>query len=147
MGRGQKGCRGYSLLELVSVLLLLGILAAVAAPSLSGSRAIDEAAFVSDVRAALRFAQRTAIAQRRTVCVAFTTASVALTMAPAAAGACSATLAGPGGEQPAATTGGEGFSSVPADFSFDALGAASVGQTLAFRSASITVDAGTGYVH
>lgn len=144
MARGQ---RGYTLVELVTVVVLLGILAAVAVPSLSGTRAIDDAGFVQDVRSALRHAQRSAVAQRRTVCVAFAAASVSFTIAASAGGACTAGLVGPGGEQPlTVTTAGSGFVSVPANFSFDPLGAASVGQTLSLSGATIVVDAGTGYV-
>jgi len=144
MARGQKG---YSLVELVVVVVLLGVLAAVAVPSLSGTRAIDDAAFVQDVRSGLRHAQRSAVAQRRTVCVAFTASTVSFTIASASGGGCTAGLTGPGGEQPfSVSTAGAGFTSVPTDFSFDSMGAASVGQTLSLAGTTIVVDAGTGYV-
>lgn len=139
--------QGFTLVELVVVLVLLAIVSAIAVPSLSGTRAIDDARFVHEVRDALRFAQRTAIAQRRNVCVGFTASSVSLTIAATSGGACTAALAGPGGESPfTVTAANEGFTVVPANFVFDPLGAASVGQTLSLPGASILVDAGTGYV-
>jgi MSHA pilin protein MshC len=138
---------GFTLVELVVVLVLLAIVSAVAVPSLSGTRAIDDVRFVHEVRDALRFAQRTAVAQRRNVCVNFTSSSVSLTIAAAAGGACTDGLSGPGGESPfvvnAAST---GFTTLPSNFSFDPLGAASVGQTLALSGATVAVDAVTGYV-
>lgn len=144
MGQPQQG---FSLVELVVVLVLLAIVSAVAVPSLTGSRAIDDARFVHEVRDALRFAQRTAIAQRRTVCASFTSSSVSLTIAATAGGACAVALTGPGGESPfTVSASNAGFTSLPSDFTFDALGAASLGQTLALPGATIVVDAGTGYV-
>lgn len=143
----KAGQAGYSLVELVAVLVVMGVVAAAVLPSLSGTRAIDDARFLSEVRDALRHAQRQAIAQRRATCASFTATSVTLTVATAAGGACASPLAGPGGEPSlAVTTGGAGFASVPSDFSFDALGVASIGQTLSVAGATIVVEAGTGYV-
>lgn len=139
--------QGFTLVELVVVLVLLAIVSAVAVPSLSGTRAIDDVRFIHEVRDALRFAQRTAIAQRRTVCVSFTSSSVSLTIAATSGGACTVPLAGPGGESPfSVAASNDGFTSVPSDFTFDPLGAASLGQTLALAGATIVVDAATGYV-
>ena len=139
--------RGFTLVEVVVVVVLLAILTAVAVPSLSGTRAIDDARFVHEVRDALRYAQRTAVAQRRNVCVGFTSTTVSLSIAAVAGGACGSGLAGPGGESPLTVTAGNaGFSSLPSNFSFDPLGAASLGQTLMLPGATIVVDAVTGYV-
>lgn len=139
--------RGFTLVEVVVVVVLLAILTAVAVPSLSGTRAIDDARFVHEVRDALRYAQRMAVAQRRSVCVAFTTTSVTLTVAAVAGGACNNGLSGPGGESPLTVIAGNaGFEALPSNFSFDALGAANLGQTLSLPGATIVVDAVTGYV-
>jgi MSHA pilin protein MshC len=138
---------GFTLVELVVVLVLAGIIAAVAAPRLSGTRVADEIAFAQDTRGALRYAQKTAIAQRRMVCVAFSATSVSFTVAPNFGGACSSALIGPGGENPyTVTTTSSGFGSVPANFSFDALGVPSIGQTITVAGVNITIEAGTGYV-
>lgn len=139
--------QGFTLVEAVVVVVMLGILMAVAIPSLSGARAADDARFVHEVRDALRHAQRTAVAQRRNVCVVFTASSVSLRVAASAGGACSADLAGPGGEVPfTVTAAGAGFGSLPTDFAFDPLGSAGVGQTLSLPGAVISIDAVTGHV-
>jgi len=102
---------------------------------------------VQESRAALRFAQRAAIAQRREVCVTFTATSIAFTIAPSFGAACSIALTGPGGEVPfSVTTSASGFVPVPASFSFDARGVPTSGQTLNVAGVSITIEAGTGYV-
>jgi len=144
MRRGQSG---FTLVELVVILVLIGVVAAVAAPRLLATRAVDEIAFVQESRAALRFAQRAAIAQRRQVCVTFTATSIAFTIATSFGAACSVALSGPGGEAPyTVTTGTSGFAPVPANFSFDARGVPTTGQTLNVAGVGITIEAGTGYV-
>lgn len=144
--------RGYTLVELITVLMIAGIVSAVAVPRLIGTRAVDCYALQQETRAALRYAQKAAIANRRTVCVSFTIDSVTLRIASNFGSTnCTLDLAGPGGE-PAYRVqgrGGASFAVVPASFRFDASGAPNGAQSIAMAAGSgtILVEAGSGYVH
>ena len=102
--------------------------------------------------AALRYAHKAAIAQRRTVCVSFNSTAVTLTMASAVGSAtCDSNLTGPTGSSPFQVSARQGvaFASVPSNFRFNATGQASLGQTLQVsgQTSSITVEQETGYVY
>ncbi|MCE2946774.1 MAG: prepilin-type N-terminal cleavage/methylation domain-containing protein [bacterium] len=64
---------GFTAVELVVVIVLLAVLSAVAVPRLAGRSAFETRAFADEVASAVRYAQRTAIAMRRTVTVVVTT--------------------------------------------------------------------------
>ena len=134
-------------------LVIVGILAAVAVPRLTGVRVFDELGFLNETQAILRYAQKTAIASRRTVCVAFTATTATLTIASAAGvSTCDTGLAGPSGEAPphaaTARNSGAAYFPVPANFSFNALGQPSLAQTITITGVgAVTVEAETGYVH
>ena len=95
--RGRRQ-RGVNLIELVAVLVIGGVIGAVALPRLWGS-GYDEAVFAQEATSALRYAQRSALAKQRNVCVALTATSLTLTYASAygSAAACNTNLAGPSG--------------------------------------------------
>jgi MSHA pilin protein MshC len=145
---------GFSLIELITVIVLLGILAAVAGPQLIGTQQVyDDLGFYNNTQSILRYAQKSAVAKRRVVCVAFTGTTVTLTFSSASAyapAACDTNLVGPGGENPFSITASSAtaFAPVPANFTFDALGRPSVGQVINIAGgvSAITVETDTGYV-
>jgi MSHA pilin protein MshC len=141
--------RGFTLPELIAVLLILAILSVVALPRFWGSE-YEEARFHDETTAALRFAHRSALAMQRTVCVAFTATTVTLTYDPNyGTAACAPGLPGPGGAPAPYTVTAEGsasFSAVPTNFNFDRLGRASLGQSITVAGRTIVVEAESGYV-
>ena len=142
---------GFTIIELVVVLLIVGVLAVTAVPSLLGKGVFDSRGFSDQISAALRFAQKAAISERRAVCAAFGTNSLTLTIAPNAGSAvCTTNLTGPSGAAPYSVSSATvAFTSVPTNFQFNALGQANVGQTISVTGAtgSITIEPDTGYVH
>lgn len=138
------------------VLVLVGVLAVFAVPRLNSSDFYARG-FHDETLAFLRYAQKSAIAQRRTVCVAFTSSTATLTIAATgAATSCGINpLVGPKGESPATITARDSITylATPSAFYFDALGQPSASQALQVANAgtgiglNIIVEAETGYVH
>ncbi|OEZ96434.1 MSHA biogenesis protein MshC [Duganella sp. HH101] len=87
------GPGGFTLVELVVILVVTGILGAVAAPRFFERRAFDAAAYTDQLRAMLRYGQKVAIAQGRNVYVRLNGASVALCYD----GLCTLRVSAPGG--------------------------------------------------
>jgi MSHA pilin protein MshC len=162
------GLRGFTLIELIMVIVVLGVLAVFAGPRMLRTGDFYARGFHDETLAYLRYAQKTAVAQRRTVCVVFGASSVTLTLAqnaPTAAAPAydctsAATLIGPKGESPAVLNAKSGVTYVgtPTSFNFNGLGqpingdgsGSAVGPytiQVVGAAPSITVEAATGYVH
>ena len=157
--------RGFTLAELIVVILLIGILSAVAIPRLTNTDAFAERGFTDQVRSALQFARKTAIAQRRYVCAQLAGGVLRLSVdtnppestAPAFAGACPfaqplnlpvASRDCPAAEanavcRPAAVASFSG----PVALQFDALGRASAAATYQISGRpDIVIEQETGHV-
>ena len=150
---------GFTLIELVTAVLLIGILSAFAAPRMFDVAALSARGFQDETLSFLRYAQKTAIAQRRVVCLAFTSTSATLHISAApGVSTCDTPLRGPAGDNPGTlmAKGGAAYKVAPTDFNFnglgqsvDASGAVLSAQTLQVTHVNgpITVEAVTGYVH
>jgi prepilin-type N-terminal cleavage/methylation domain-containing protein len=75
--------RGFTLVELVVVMILIGVLAAVAVPSFNGVSGFAARGARDTVVSTLRYAQQSAIAMRRNVCVSLGTTLLTVTYASA----------------------------------------------------------------
>ena len=148
---------GFTIVELVSVLVIGGILAAVIMPKLGAGTGFDERAFRDRVVAGLRFAQKSAIASRRTVCASFSAPPASVnfrisTTNGAANCVVGSALAGPDSPLLVVTaTGNVSFAALPADVIFDAAGRPGSGAAISISglpaALAITIEAETGYVH
>lgn len=146
--QGRSVARGFTLIELIMVLVILGVLAVYAAPRMFNVGDFNARGFHDETLSLLRFAQKTAIAQRRTVCVALNAGGVTLTMDTddPGDGVCNPAPLG----LPNTPRGGSGLAGSVASFQYTPEGrtnqAAAVTLTIA-NSTGITVEAVTGYVH
>lgn len=145
------------MVELIVVMVLLGIVAAVAIPRWRGDNGFEERVVRDQIVAALRYAQKSAVAARRLVCVTFSSSPsrVDFTISstyPAASCVGGSSLAGPDGAAlsvvPASSI---SFVSSAASLTYDAAGRASTAASVAVSGLptgqAITVESETGYVH
>jgi MSHA pilin protein MshC len=141
--------RGFTVMELVTVIIIAGVLAVVAIPRFSRGM-FDDAQLYDQTLAALRYAQRTAMAYQRTVCVTFTGGNqLSLTYASVyGSSACNTNLVPPGGNSATyvVTAPGSSTYTAAATFNFDRVGRPSAGQTITLSSGrTIIVETETGY--
>ena len=142
----MKRKQGFSLIELVVAMVIAAILAAIAIPRFSDSE-IQATWFHEQVKAAVRYAQRQAVAQRRCVFVSVTAVQVKLVYGDAGCAITATPLT-------QITTGAlyeliapTGVAMDPVVFSFNGLGQPSgTGLTFNVAGRPITVTAETGYV-
>ena len=76
--------RGFTLVELIVVLIIVGILGAIGAARYLDRRAFDSAGFAEQTRAMLRFGQKLAVGQNRTVYAQLNGSTIALCFANSA---------------------------------------------------------------
>lgn len=110
----ERAGRGFTLIELIAVLLLVSVLAVVALPRFDGVFAFRDDAWRSNLVAALQHARQTAVAHRRLVCVTIDASGVSLRIAAAnPASACATALPGPDGQSTWAAASGTATSASP----------------------------------
>ncbi|HET7832084.1 MAG TPA: prepilin-type N-terminal cleavage/methylation domain-containing protein [Gallionella sp.] len=140
--------RGFTLVELIMALAIMAILAVYVLPRFFSVGVYQERGFADQVQAVLRYAQKAAIAQHRAVCAAYTASPERLSLSITVTTSCDTALSVPASsvnyiEAPS----GIAFSMTPASISFDALGRPSASAVATVGTATITVEAETGYVH
>ena len=140
---------GFTLTELVAVILIAAVLAAVAIPRLTRG-AFDDSQLYDQTLAALHYAQRTAMAYQRTVCVNFVGNNQLTLRYASAYGSltCDTNLTTPAGTTSTYVVTAPASATYTAhiDFTFDLVGRPSTGQTISLSSGkTITVEAETGY--
>jgi len=151
-----RSASGFTLVELIVLLVVAGILAATVLPRWFGDTGFEERAFRDQVVAALRYAQKTAIATRRTACATFSAVPAGVSFRLSASNGVSdctlgAALPGPDGHTLMVTArSGVTFAALPADVIFDSAGRPASAATIIISKLGpnqvIVVEAETGYV-
>lgn len=94
----MKTQSGFTLIELVAVLVLVAVLAVAVLPRMEGALALRGDAWRDQVVATLRQAQSMAVGHRRLVCVAVGSNTLSISIATSQpASACASAVAGPDG--------------------------------------------------
>lgn len=146
------------MVELIAIVLLLGVLAAVVVPRMDSALALGGSAWRDQVSAALKAARSLAQGHRRLVCASVATGSVSLSIAPAnPATSCASTLVGADGStQWAKDSGSHATTQTPAGTLYfqpdgritsDGAGTTTVSASIAIGDeAAITLNGVTGHV-
>ena len=132
------------------VIVILGILAAVALPRITATSDFEVQGTFDSSLAAVRYAQKVAVAARSTVRVNF--AGNRLSACFDSGGGCGSDVAGPGTSGPLAVTGSSDVLISGTSFTFDAQGRPGAGPLTVTvvgggLTKSFTVEAETGHAH
>jgi MSHA pilin protein MshC len=152
--KNRRTCGGFTMVELILVMVIAGILAAVAVPRMVGRTSFDTRGFADQLAASVRFAQKLAVSQRRDVSVHLAANDATLcysTLVPCPA---ASQAPGPGGEKPytVSAPGGVAIASPLAVLTFDAGGRPNIAAQLDIQvngsgTHHVLVEQETGYVH
>lgn len=144
--------RGFTIVEMVVTIAILGLLAAVLGPRFSGRDAFASRGFHDEAQSVVRYAQKTAIAWRRPVFVCVT----ATVISAGSAAGCATPLVHPATGAALTATAPSSVTLTPVSFGFDGAGRPSPNTqvTIAFASTvagdparQIVIETETGYVH
>ena len=143
---------GFTVPELVATMVIIGVLAAVAIPRFITQTEFDTFGFAEQTRAALRYAQKSAIAKRRLVCVDVAANQLSLHVASAFRAAnCDQALLNPANGSAYAQSAPRGVTVSAANFTFDELGRPAAAAVISIAGGTlthvVTVESETGYVH
>jgi MSHA pilin protein MshC len=97
LANGASLQRGFTMTELITVMVIIGILAAMVAPRFFEKNAFDSRGFYDQTISTLRYAQKAAIAKHRYVCATITSTNITLTMSTLNECGATTTLDLPGG--------------------------------------------------
>ena len=114
--RRNRSIRAFTMVELVVVIVLVGIMAAVIMPRFMGADSFASRGFFDQATETVRYAQKTSVAWRREVfvCITATTITASLTAG------CAAPLVNPATGQPLTASAPGGVTLAGANFSFTA---------------------------
>jgi MSHA pilin protein MshC len=152
----KQDLHGFTIVELVAVLLITGILAAVVMPRFVQRNTFDEMGFFDQSLNMVRYAQKLAIAQRRTVWVNMHAASNRIclsydTSLPTCNAAPTPAVLDPANNQWFVKTAPNGVTlATTSSFSYNPLGRPSIAAKLTVTisgAGSFVVERETGYVH
>lgn len=152
IGRQRSRAAGFTLVELVAILVLAGILAAVAAPRFFNANTFAARGYQDSAAAFLRYAQKLAVARHTTVYVLVGANDLTLCARATAPCAGADLLPGPDGQTPYRLDVPQGVTQAgsAASVGFDAQGRATGPLTLSITGDAVrtlSVENETGYVH
>ncbi len=153
--RSTGASPGYTLVELVTVIVILGILATFAVPRFADHQVFEERGFYEEVVAALRYGQKIAVGSGCPVQINIDASGYALTQQTVLANRCdpgdvsyAVPVLFPDGQAAAGTTPAGVTLGPVVTYQFDGLGQTDLGSdlTVSIGSWSLIVQAQSGYV-
>lgn len=145
----NKNISGFTLVELITIMVILGVLAVVALPKFVDTGSFKARGFFDEFINAVRYAQKVAIGSHCEVQVLIAAGSYSLNQpvkanCGASPGSFPVAVNNPSGALSGSTPGGVSISG--STFTFDASGAPSIAQTITVGSRSFEIHPNTGYV-